>query len=90
VQEINLFHLPYVLPPPLLPSVPPNPAVPLVLPNQSSQANARENPDKTTWWGCGNHVPSVMTAHPREEWCTCEPKVEKEGEKYPPMGAKAD
>jgi len=31
-----------------------------------------------------------MTATPREQWCTCEPRVEKDGEKFPPMGAKAD
>ncbi|KAM0798109.1 hypothetical protein BDR22DRAFT_860500 [Usnea florida] len=44
---------------------------------------------KSTWWGCGLHVPSVMDKLPKEEWCTCEPKVEKEGGEgkvgYPPM-----
>lgn len=46
--------------------------------------------DKTSWWGCGNHVPSVMDNVSVEERCSCEPKVEKDGKKYPPMAAKAD
>ncbi|KAL2357744.1 hypothetical protein BJ546DRAFT_834914 [Cryomyces antarcticus] len=41
---------------------------------------------KATWWGCGNHVPMVMDPIPEEERCTCEPKIEKEGNKYPPKG----
>ncbi|KAF2274855.1 uncharacterized protein EI97DRAFT_434760 [Westerdykella ornata] len=45
------------------------------------------NCHKATWWGCGNHISSVMTNIPREEWCTCEPRVEKGGEAYPPMGS---
>ncbi|OCL11551.1 hypothetical protein AOQ84DRAFT_286989 [Glonium stellatum] len=45
---------------------------------------------KTTWWGCGSHVPMVMTKIPEDEWCTCTPKVEKEGKQYPPMGKVAD
>ncbi|KAF2477819.1 uncharacterized protein BDR25DRAFT_206365 [Lindgomyces ingoldianus] len=45
------------------------------------------NCHKTTWWGCGNHVPSVMKSIPTEQWCTCEPKVEKDGTQYPPKGA---
>ena len=40
--------------------------------------------DKTSWWGCGFHVPSVMDSIPKEEWCTCNPRVEKKGVKYPP------
>lgn len=40
--------------------------------------------DKATWWGCGNHIPSVMDSIPESEWCTCEPKVEKDGKQYPP------
>jgi hypothetical protein len=46
--------------------------------------------EKTSWWGCGNHVPSIMDKVPVEERCTCEPKIEKEGKEYPPMAAKAD
>ncbi|KAF2495268.1 hypothetical protein BU16DRAFT_434206, partial [Lophium mytilinum] len=41
---------------------------------------------KSTWWGCGNHVPSVMDSVADSERCTCEPKVTKEGKEYPPMG----
>ncbi|ORY07514.1 hypothetical protein BCR34DRAFT_489429 [Clohesyomyces aquaticus] len=41
---------------------------------------------KVTWWGCGNHVPSVMDSVPHEKWCTCEPKVEKGGKEFPPKG----
>ena len=32
----------------------------------------------------------VMDELPKESWCTCAPKVEKEGVEYPPMAAKAD
>ncbi len=45
---------------------------------------------KASWWGCGQHVPGVMDKVPKDDQCTCEPKVEKEGKKYPPMAAKAD
>ncbi|KAK0655615.1 hypothetical protein B0T16DRAFT_451264 [Cercophora newfieldiana] len=44
---------------------------------------------RTTWTGCGNHVPKVMDNVPREEWCTCEPRVEKDGKEYPPKGSAA-
>lgn len=40
--------------------------------------------DKATWRGCGQHVPTVMDKIPEDQRCTCEPKVEKEGKKYPP------
>ncbi|KAJ5764486.1 hypothetical protein N7533_003167 [Penicillium manginii] len=43
--------------------------------------------DKTTWWGCGSHIPSVMDSIPESEWCSCEPQVEREGKKYPPKAA---
>ncbi|KAM0365294.1 hypothetical protein HYE67_008125 [Fusarium culmorum] len=46
--------------------------------------------ERATWWGCGNHVPAVMSNIPEHEWCTCEPKVEKDGEKYPPKGEQPD
>ncbi|PMD31315.1 hypothetical protein L207DRAFT_386693, partial [Hyaloscypha variabilis F] len=39
---------------------------------------------KKAWWGCGRHVPGVMDSIPEEEWCTCQPKVEREGKLYPP------
>lgn len=41
---------------------------------------------KRTWFGCGAHVPSVMDSVPKNEWCDCEPKTEKNGTEYPPMG----
>ncbi|KAJ5473380.1 hypothetical protein N7475_002946 [Penicillium sp. IBT 31633x] len=44
---------------------------------------------KATWWGCGNHIPSVMDSISESEWCTCTPQVEKDGKKYPPKAAKA-
>ncbi|KUJ18606.1 uncharacterized protein LY89DRAFT_642993 [Mollisia scopiformis] len=47
------------------------------------------NCQKTSWYGCGNHVPSVMDSIPAEERCTCEPKVEKDGKQYPPKAASA-
>lgn len=43
---------------------------------------------KTTWTGCGNHVASVLDKIDTEEWCTCEPKFEKDGKKYPPKATK--
>jgi len=46
--------------------------------------------EKGTWWGCGNHVPGVIDQIPEGEWCSCEPKVEKEGKSYPPMGPKPE
>ena len=46
--------------------------------------------DKATWWGCGGHVPMVMDKVPETDRCTCDPKVEKGGNMYPPMGKKAD
>ncbi|KAL5042075.1 hypothetical protein BDW71DRAFT_211533 [Aspergillus fruticulosus] len=42
---------------------------------------------KTTWWGCGNHIPAVLDAVPESERCTCEPKVERDGKQYPPKGS---
>ncbi|KAK4137091.1 hypothetical protein BT67DRAFT_374337 [Trichocladium antarcticum] len=42
---------------------------------------------KATWTGCGGHIPSVLDNIPKEQWCTCEPKVEKGGQQYPPMGS---
>ncbi|KAI1767661.1 hypothetical protein GGR53DRAFT_83082 [Hypoxylon sp. FL1150] len=39
---------------------------------------------KTTWFGCGSHIPSVLDHVSADEWCICEPKVEVNGTKYPP------
>ncbi|EGZ77032.1 hypothetical protein NEUTE2DRAFT_153782 [Neurospora tetrasperma FGSC 2509] len=40
-----------------------------------------------TWVGCGHHVPKIMDGVPKDEWCKCEPKIEKEGHQYPPKGS---
>ncbi|OAQ98880.1 hypothetical protein LLEC1_05938 [Akanthomyces lecanii] len=40
---------------------------------------------KSTWWGCGSHVPMVMDAIPEAERCGCDPRVERDGKQYPPM-----
>lgn len=42
------------------------------------------NCSKQTWRGCGSHIPSALAGVAEEEWCTCEPKVEVGGKKYPP------
>ncbi|KAI9823389.1 MAG: hypothetical protein M1826_007745 [Phylliscum demangeonii] len=42
---------------------------------------------KRTWWGCGRHIPSVLDAVPAEQWCGCEPGVERAGTRYPPAGS---
>ncbi|BGP33539.1 hypothetical protein JCM10296v2_005343 [Rhodotorula toruloides] len=34
---------------------------------------ANENCHKKTWWGCGNHIDSVMSSVPESEKCHCEP-----------------
>ncbi|RYP09234.1 hypothetical protein DL764_001420 [Monosporascus ibericus] len=48
---------------------------------------ATPNSGKTTWFGCGRHIPEVLDKVPADEWCTCEPKVEVGGKKYPPKSA---
>ncbi|KAF2835675.1 hypothetical protein M501DRAFT_997816 [Patellaria atrata CBS 101060] len=55
---------------------PPNPHSKILTPNI--------NTDKATWWGCGNHVPSVMDRIPEADRCVCSPKIEREGKAYPP------
>ncbi|RDA87343.1 hypothetical protein CP532_2662 [Ophiocordyceps camponoti-leonardi (nom. inval.)] len=44
--------------------------------------------EKTTWWGCGKHIATVMKDIPAEQRCSCEPKVEQDGGQFPPMGSK--
>jgi len=39
---------------------------------------------KTSWFGCGNHIPGVLDNIPAGEWCTCAPKVDVGGKMYPP------
>jgi hypothetical protein len=41
-------------------------------------------PEKKTWRGCGLHVPAVMNAIPREQWCTCIPKTTVGEDEFPP------
>jgi hypothetical protein len=43
--------------------------------------------EKTTWWGCGAHIPAVLDSVPESERCTCTPKVERDGKEYPPKGS---
>ncbi|KAL2107492.1 hypothetical protein VUR80DRAFT_5144 [Thermomyces stellatus] len=45
---------------------------------------------KKSWWGCGNHVAAVMSAQDESTWCTCTPRVERDGRHFPPMAAQAD
>lgn len=45
--------------------------------------------DKSTWWGCGNHISTVMDDIPDSDRCTCTPQVDFEGKKYPPKAANA-
>ncbi|KAK1750765.1 hypothetical protein QBC47DRAFT_393492 [Echria macrotheca] len=40
---------------------------------------------KTSWRGCGSHIPSVFASIPEDKWCTCEPRTEVGGKQYPPM-----
>ncbi|KAI9673865.1 MAG: hypothetical protein M1817_002071 [Caeruleum heppii] len=50
-------------------------------------------PDKSTWWGCGSHIPNVLDPLPKDSWCTCEPRRKVDGgeaDEYPPMGERAD
>ncbi|KAH7026524.1 uncharacterized protein B0I36DRAFT_330813 [Microdochium trichocladiopsis] len=39
---------------------------------------------KTSWFGCGAHIPGVLDAIPNDQWCTCTPKVEVGAKEYPP------
>ncbi|KAE9391901.1 hypothetical protein BT96DRAFT_925027, partial [Gymnopus androsaceus JB14] len=39
---------------------------------------------KTSWIGCGMHIPSVMDKVADDQRCECEPQVELDGKKYPP------
>ncbi|RSL80539.1 hypothetical protein CEP51_006509 [Fusarium floridanum] len=43
--------------------------------------------NKTSWWGCGSHISSVLDSVPAAERCECEPKIEVGGTSYPPMAA---
>lgn len=45
--------------------------------------------EKATWWGCGNHIPSVMDSISEDERCTCGPKRNVDGKEYPPKAGEA-
>ncbi|KAF2478471.1 hypothetical protein BDY17DRAFT_258893 [Neohortaea acidophila] len=45
---------------------------------------------KRSWWGCGQHIPSVMDQSPQDDRCQCDPKTVVEGKEYPPKAEKAD
>ena len=47
-------------------------------------------PEKSSWFGCGSHIPKVMDAIPKDQWCTCKDTVEVNGVQYPPKAAKVD
>jgi hypothetical protein len=38
---------------------------------------------KSSWRGCGNHIPSAMQGVPQDQWCTCEARVTVDGKEYP-------
>lgn len=35
--------------------------------------------------GCGLHIPMVLDDIPKAEWCSCTPKKDVNGTRYPPM-----
>ncbi|GMM34305.1 hypothetical protein DASC09_016300 [Saccharomycopsis crataegensis] len=39
--------------------------------------------DKTTWKGCGLHVPYAMDSIPKSQWCTCK-SADGSLSEYPP------
>nr|OQO31785.1 hypothetical protein B0A51_00687 [Rachicladosporium sp. CCFEE 5018] len=43
--------------------------------------------NKSTWVGCGQHVPGVLDSVPEAERCSCEPQIERGGKMYPPAGS---
>ncbi|PNY24815.1 Uncharacterized protein TCAP_05247 [Tolypocladium capitatum] len=80
--------------PPATPAVSPRPAFSRATPETPSLAGHAGTSaysytppaEKTSWWGCGTHVASVMDAVPAAERCTCAPAIERAGKTYPPMG----
>jgi hypothetical protein len=44
---------------------------------------------KTSWFGCGLHVPRVMDVIPESEWCQCGPKFTVDEKEYPPKAGTA-
>ncbi|TGO25777.1 hypothetical protein BPAE_0073g00430 [Botrytis paeoniae] len=56
------------------------PRLPLIL----HHTNIGGAAEKETWFGCGQHLPSVFSSIPADQECTCIPKFEKDGVQYPP------
>lgn len=42
------------------------------------------SPEKSTWRGCGLHIPTVMNAVSKDQWCTCVPKTTVGDDEFPP------
>ena len=40
--------------------------------------------NKTSWKGCGAHIPGVLDLIAPGDWCTCKPSVDVGGRAYPP------
>lgn len=44
-----------------------------------------ENCHKSTWIGCGLHIPSAMDPVAKDQWCTCQHPADSTTSKdYPP------
>jgi hypothetical protein len=77
---VFIFHLPFPLPSRTRPhhslhtSHQPKP------PHKSKMCMQKTCPtcQMATWWGCGQHIPSVMDKIPESDRCTCGPKREVE------------
>ena len=41
--------------------------------------------EKTSWTGCGEHIPRVIDGVAEQDRCTITPKVKRDGKEYPPM-----
>ncbi|KAF4456474.1 Pyroglutamyl-peptidase 1 [Fusarium austroafricanum] len=51
------------------------------------RSTTKQTLDKTSWWGCGSHIQTVIDNVPEADRCSCEPRVEVGGVSYPPMAA---
>ncbi|KKA26863.1 hypothetical protein TD95_002445 [Thielaviopsis punctulata] len=51
--------------------------------------HAVENPEaqkwysKSSWRGCGSHIPNALAGIPEKDWCQCEPRVMIGSKSYP-------
>ena len=49
------------------------------------------SPEKATWHRCDpSSIPIILEYYPISEWCTYDPRIEVDGEEYPPEGKGAD